>query len=329
MSISEVPVNSVEQLSESFDPAVSEVIKPQHLLSVEELSVLNERSNLKGILQLTGHLLVMGVSGYLWATNWNHWLVALPALVIYGFSLASMFAPMHEGVHRTAFANNQLNDAMAWFAGLLSFYNGTFYRRYHKWHHRYTQIPDKDPELSDRKPTTLGEYFITLSGITWWWGKIQGHLRIASGHLEEHPFIPEAAREEVIRSTRLQLFVYGAAIVLSVVGGQPWFLLYWVLPLAVGQPFLRAILLAEHTGCTNDSNSLTNTRTTLTNPFVRFMMWNMPFHAEHHLYASIPFHALAAAHAKLCPHFTHVDPGYFSVNRTLVSRLMASEQSAV
>ena len=46
-----------------------------------------------------------------------------------------------------------------------------------------------------------------------------------------------------------------------------------------------------------DRNGLTNTRTTLTNAAVRLLMWNMPFHAEHHLYPSIPFHRLADAHA--------------------------------
>ena len=48
-----------------------------------------------------------------------------------------------------------------------------------------------------------------------------------------------------------------------------------------------------------DRNGLTNTRTTLTNAAVRLLMWNMPFHAEHHLYPSIPFHRLPDAHATL------------------------------
>ena len=66
-----------------------------------------------------------------------------------------MFAAMHESVHRTAFKSRWLNNAVGWFAGLLSFYNSTFYRHYHGWHHRFTQLPGKDPELDDRKPTSL------------------------------------------------------------------------------------------------------------------------------------------------------------------------------
>lgn len=300
--------------------------KSSQILSVEELSVLNLRSNFRGWLQLGGHLAVMLLSGYLWATNLDRWFMALPAAILYGFSLAAMFAPLHECCHRTAFASNRLNDIVAWLAGVLSFYNSTFYRRYHKWHHRYTQIPDQDPELGDPKPQNWRKYILEVSGLPWWLGKVRGHFGIALGKLDGCPYIAESARAEVIRSTRLQLLVYAVAIAISVATKQPWFLIYWLVPLAIGQPILRMILLAEHTGCSNDENPLTNTRTTLTLSPIRFLMWNMPFHAEHHLYASIPFHALSAAHQKLKPHLQQIESGYMRVNRNIVANF-EKEQS--
>jgi fatty acid desaturase len=294
------------------------------ILSVQELNALNQKSNLKGFLQLAAHLAVMAGSGYVWAVNLPHFAdrpyLALPALVIYGFSFSIMFAPLHECSHRTAFANNQMNDAVAWLAGLFSFYNSTFYRLYHKWHHRYTQLPDKDPELSDRKPENLREYLLELSGINWWIGKLRGHFKTAIGKLEDCPFIPESSHAAVIHSTRLQLLIYGVAIAISVYVQQPWFLIYWVLPLAIGQPILRIIMLAEHTDRPNTDNMLTNTRTTLTLAPLRFMLWNMSFHAEHHLYASIPFHRLAAAHEKLGSHFDCVENGYINVHRKIIAK---------
>ncbi len=319
--MSEIPPIAAAVMLEKGDRPEAWHIKPNQILSAQDLGILNAKSNAQGALRLVGHLTIMGVGGYLWATHLDQWPLALPALVIYGFSLAAMFAPLHECVHRTAFDNNRLNDAVAWLAGLLSFYNSTFYRRYHKWHHRYTRIPGKDPELTDPQPTTVKEYLWQMSGMPWWIGKIQGHTRIALGKLEGCPYIPEAARAEVIRSTQLQLLVYGMAIALSVTFAQPWFLLYWLLPLAVGQPILRFILLAEHTNCTLDDNPLANTRTTLTLAPLRFLMWNMPFHAEHHLYASIPFHALPTAHEKLKPHLAHVDRGYVTVNQGIIANL--------
>ena len=302
---------------ESLAEVEAEVVKPERILAAEELGRLNARSDLKGFLRLGGHLAVMGISGYLWSI----YPLAIPFLVVYGFSLAAMFAVVHECGHRTAFANNQVNDLVAWWAGVLSFYNSTFHRRYHKWHHRYTRIPGKDPELTDRTPDSLWAYGLELSAVPWWWGKLRGHSRIALGIVDECEYIPETARAEVIRSTRLQLLVYAVAIAISVAFTQPWFIIYWLLPLVVGQPILRFILLAEHTGCSLDNNSLTNTRTTLTRSPLRFLMWNMPFHAEHHLYASIPFHALPAAHDRLKSHFTRVDPGYVGVNLDIISKL--------
>ncbi|MEM1309328.1 MAG: fatty acid desaturase family protein [Cyanobacteria bacterium P01_H01_bin.153] len=292
---------------------------PRRLLPAHDLKQLNSRSNIKGLGQFVGHLLVMGLSGYLWATQRGHWAIALPAMVIYGFSLATMFAAVHECAHRTAFVSDWLNDGAGWLAGLLSFYNHDFYRRYHKWHHRYTRIPGKDPELEDPEPETLAEYLWQVSGLPWWWGKVKGHWQVATGNMADMPYIPKSAYGTVMRSTWLQLGVYGFAIAASVIAGQPWFLLYWVLPLAIGQPLLRMILLAEHTHCSFDDNPLANTRTTLTIWPIRFLMWNMPFHAEHHLYPSIPFHQLAAAHTQLVLHFDYVDPGYVQVNRAIIA----------
>lgn len=327
--------SDIETNNQGSDPAIqteAEAKNATRILSAQELGVLNQKSNFRGFLQLAGHLTVMASSGYLWAVNLPYLgdrpYIALPALVIYGFSFAIMFAPLHESSHRTAFANNQINDAVAWFAGLLSFYNSTFYRLYHKWHHRYTQLPGKDPELGDRKPTTISEYLLEMSGINWWIGKLRGHFRVAMGNLEDCPFIPEGSRAKVIRSTRLQLGVYGLAIAISVYFRQPWFLLYWVLPLAVGQPILRLIMLAEHTDRPNTDNMLTNTRTTLTLAPLRFMLWNMSFHAEHHLYASIPFHQLAAAHEKLGSHFDCVENGYLKVHRQIVANFGANPEKS-
>lgn len=294
---------------------------PRQLLSVDDLKQLNQRSDLKGFAQLAAHLAVIVISGWLWATQRGHWAIAVSALVIYGFSLASMFAAVHECVHRSAFASEQANKTVGWLAGVLSGYNSTFYRRYHKWHHRYTKVHGKDPELEDLVPTTGCEYAWVMSGIPWWIGKLQGHWQVATGDFTDMPYIPQEAYDEVQRSTQLQLLVYGVAIAVSVAFQQPWFLMYWLLPLAVGQPILRFLLIAEHTGCPDGDNPLTNTRTTLTLWPIKLLMWNMPFHAEHHLYPSVPFHQLPAAHTRLASHFTNVVPGYLQVNRTILANL--------
>ena len=74
-----------------------------------------------------------------------------------------------------------------------------------------------------------------------------------------------------------------------------------MVPVVLGQPMLRLYLLAEHTGCPMVPEMLENSRTVHTNAVVRFLAWNMPYHAEHHAYAAIPFHALPRTHAALAP----------------------------
>ena len=89
----------------------------------------------------------------------------------------------------------------------------------------------------------------------------------------------------------------------------------------LAQPLLRAILITEHSGCSADGNGLTNTRTTLALFPIRLLMWNMPYHAEHHLFPSVPFHRLPALHARLRDRLAHVAPGYLSTNRAIVRSL--------
>jgi fatty acid desaturase len=296
------------------------------LLDNDELRALQRRSDARGLLRLCGHLLAIGGSAWLYTlalARGGGVLVALGA-VAYGFTLVTMFAAMHEAVHRTAFKSRFLNDAVAWFAGLLSFYNSTFYRYYHGWHHRFTQLPGKDPELEDAKPRSIAGYLLEMSGLPWWVGKLRTHFTIARGNVEQYGFLNETTRPEVVRSVRIQLLVYALAIGVSFALGRAWFAIYWLLPVAAAQPLLRAILLAEHTGCSEDDDPLANTRTTHTIFPVRFLMWDMPYHAEHHRYPALPFFALAATHARLGPHLVHVARrGYLGVHLDFVRGLTA------
>ena len=118
------------------------------------------------------------------------------------------------------------------------------------------------------------------------------------GQTKDIPYVPDSARRRIAISAGLQLTVYVAAVA-SILMGQMAAWYYWFLPALLAQPFLRMITLAEHTGCTLGDDGLTNTRTTLTTLPIRLFMWNMPFHTEHHLYPSIPFHLLPQAHQEL------------------------------
>ncbi len=293
------------------------------LLERDALASLNQLRNGPASLRLISHLLTIVLGGGLWAQQGWPLALRLGGLGICGVGLATSFAPLHECCHRTAFRSRQLNDAVAWLAGLLSFYNASFYRRYHQWHHRYTHQPGLDPELDDPLPTNLPAYLRELSGWNWWSGKLSGYGLLLWGDLGGLGYLSPEAIPQVRRSVRLQFAVYIALALVSLLNGNGFLLWFWLLPLAVGQPVLRFLLLAEHCGCSFCRDGTSNTRTTLTNPLVRWLMWNMPFHAEHHLYPSLPFHALPAAHRPIGPHLRHCDPGYLAVHRQLLRNLPA------
>src|SRR5438552_174207 len=121
-------------------------------------------------------------------------------------------------------------------------------------------------------------------------------------------------RRSRIIEARAYAAVYVAVAAASIVAGSPVALVVWLLPWIVGQTFLRPYLLAEHTGCAFTRDSLENTRTTLTRFVVRLFAWNMPYHAEHHAYPAVPFHALPRLHDRIQGKIENVEPGYVTAS---------------
>ena len=293
------------------------------VLSAAELRALQTRSDARGAAHLAIHLALLAGTGWLVAIA-SEWTL-LPAMLALGLVQVALFAPAHETMHQTAFASRRANTIVGWLVSCPSLLNAQFYTCFHLAHHRHTQIAGQDPELDARDPNDLRSYASRVLGVAYW----SLRLRIVDdcwrGDLRRYPYVSAAAAPRVIRSVRaMTLLLGGGAIGSALLFGWATPLLYWIGPQLLGQPFLRAYLLAEHTGCTLDRNGLTNTRTTLTTAAVRLLMWNMPYHAEHHLFPSIPFHRLADAHATIRNRLGFVQPGYIRWNLGLLRRIAAS-----
>lgn len=295
-----------------------------------ELKALSEPSDAAGLKQLAKHgAVIAATTALIWLARDSLWLL-LPALLLQGVALTFLFAPLHETIHSTAFRSKALNDSVAWIAGALLLLPPVYFRYFHFAHHRHTQVEGRDPELATAKPTTWRRYLIHISGLFYWTGNAQALLAHAGGRVEED-FIPKGRRSEVVTEARILLAIYGAIIGLSVGFATPAALIYWVMPMLLGQPFLRLYLLAEHGGCPKVRDMLANTRTTKTTALVRFLAWNMPYHTEHHVYPAVPFHRLPEAHDLLKDKLKVVSPGYIAVQKEIVSGFGASqatEQSA-
>lgn len=288
------------------------------------LKQLYERSDREGAWQTGAHLLLLSGGGWLvLATRGTWWL--LPALVVQGVLVNALFAAMHESVHYGSFKTRWLCDLLAFFSGAAILNNAGFYRHYHMAHHRYTQDPARDPELvTSGTPRSWGNYLFRVSSLPYLALRARDLLLFPFGFRGHVDYIHPSAWPEVRRWGRWQLALYAALVAGSIALHTTVVLWVWFLPMLAGMPFLRLYLVCEHTLCPNSDDGYANTRTTLTNPVVRFLMWNLPYHAEHHLFPSIAFHHLPEAHGYLRPHLKHVARGYIQVNREIVRNFSAA-----
>lgn len=300
-----------------YTPLMDDAVYSHRRIDRDRLAALNVRSDRRGLTQLAGHAAGLIATGVL-LSRLQGTRLAIPATVLHGVVLIFLFAPLHESIHRTAFRSRWLNDGLAFLLGLVLILPADYFRYFHFAHHRHTQDPAADPELAAAKPATTAQWLVHVSGWHYWRGQIAGQIQHALGRTPEAFLTSPRNAGLVVHEARMVLAIYAAVALIAVGTGSfaPW--TYWILPALTGQPFLRLYLLAEHTGCPLVPDMLANSRTTLTNGLVRFLAWNMPYHAEHHAFPSVPFHALPSLHKDLSADLRVTAPGYVAVIRELL-----------
>jgi len=302
--------------SDISDIALMEKLSDSALIasiSKAQKSDLLERSDRQGLIHLAGHVaaLVLGAGWIL--SSAPFWpLVLLP----YSLALISLFMPLHETIHGTAFRTAWLNRVVAFVCGLIVVIPPVWFRYFHFEHHRFTNEPERDPELAYAKPGTMKAYFIYLTGLSIWLSLFRGLIHNALGRGADN-FVPETRRNTVRNEARVYCLIYGGLIVIAAMGAGEAIFWLWVLPILIGQPFLRAYLLAEHMLCPQVPEMLANSRTVTSNRLVLFFTWNMPCHAEHHLLPGVPFYRLPDLHKLTKPHLRTLDTGYGDVHRQI------------
>ena len=294
-------------------------------LSSEDRNLLLEQTDRHGLRHFALHAGGTVLCGFLIAIGIPFW----PSIMlIQGILICFLFTTLHETVHRTPFKTDALNIWIGRICGFLVFLEPEWFRFFHLAHHRFTHDPEKDPELASPKPDTTWQYLKYLSGIPDWTERVKTLFRNAM-HVNQDNYVPRRGRVKVMKGARIYLTLYTAIAIVSLLLWSPILIYVWLLPILIGGPFLRAYLLAEHARCPNVSSMLENTRTTLTNRIVRFLAWNMPFHAEHHAYPSVPFHKLPEFHHHTRAHLLHQEAGYLQFNRTYLRDSFSGELSKV
>jgi fatty acid desaturase len=282
-------------------------------VSHARLRELSRRRDGPAAMRMASHLGAIALVGSLAAvpTVLGSPLWAIPLVICQAFLVAFLFMPLHETVHKTAFRTRWLNVGLGHLCGAAIGFPYEYYSVFHWQHHRHTQDPDKDPELLVMPPlTSATRLLLAFSGAFQVASRLQLLLKHAITGTVTVPWVPTDKRHLIIREARIYLVAYGAVFVGSVALQSSALLFAWIVPLLIGQFFLRPYLFTEHTGCGRARSAFDNTRTTYTNAVLRWLAWNMPYHAEHHAYPSVPFHALPELNALVSARITHSERGY-------------------
>ncbi len=266
------------------------------VLSGADVRALSGRSDARGGLQSGLHATVIVAAAWLVAMS-GPWTI-VPAVVLLGLAQSALFAPIHETMHLTAFRSRRANAVVGWLAACPSLLNWHFYAVFHLAHHRFTQDPARDPELTPPPPAALDGYLLRVLAVNYWRARAAVLVDCWRGDLSAYPYIPAASQRRVVASVRW-MCVFVATVALGSAALFGWWVpfVFWLIPQAVGQVFLRLYLLTEHTGCAETPNGLVNTRTTLTNRVTRLA------HVEHELPCGappLPLHPVPSPACRAC-----------------------------
>ena len=195
-----------------------------------------------------------------WAYDHGYWGLLLLAEIPFGIAESFLFNGFHEMVHNTAFETKAFNTIFAHLLGFENFRGAKWFWCFHWTHHRFTNDPSKDPELSgesvdlDDPTKSLAGYLQFISGYPFGFERVIRMARIVC-YNEVDPWVvdkPEATQKVVRMEAACYLFGYVCVLLASlirpsVVGVKV--LLLWILPHCIGAGHLRLYQFAEHRAC--------------------------------------------------------------------------------
>ena len=262
------------------------------VLESDRLEELCVRSDARGLLQLATHAGAIAANTTLMALTWGSgWCV--PLFLLQGLLLNYVYAPQHECSHYTAFRSRWINVWVGRLCGFINLYPNDYHRFNHFTHHRHTQDWERDPELLVRDVfRSPSHYLLELTGWPATWGRFWVTWQQALLGKADAWFLIESQRRQVIRASRWQVAGYLAVIASALALRSWWPLYFWVGPFLCMRWTYWLEGYGEHTGLSHAPNTLLNTRILRTNAFMRWLNWNMSYHAVHHTYPNVPFFRL-------------------------------------
>jgi fatty acid desaturase len=252
------------------------------------------------------------------------WLV--PAVIVYGVVLGFAYAPSHECAHGTAFRTRWLNEAVLWISSFVWGESPTHRRFAHSHHHTYTWHWKVDAQMGYTNPVKLRTWFGDVIGLLEFLPRARLMLRHASGRVldRERVYLPDAKVPDMVREARILLAGYVALIAWAVIG-QTWVpMLYFFIPRFAGAFAVYSFITTQHMAMRQDVDDHRLCTRSMTNSWLsRVLYWNMNYHIEHHVYPSVPFHALPALNAAIRDQLPEPSPGLLAAHVEIVRTILA------
>ena len=197
---------------------------------------------------------------------------------------------LHEASHRLLFKRRTLNYWLGLLCGLPVLLSVSGFRTNHLAHHeRRGATGDADDVGANFRDSTGSTLFYYLSILVRAYGFLvplpligltQGNWQMRAKALFEYALMAACC------AVAFRLFPTDAVLKL------------WIIPLLISAHLTELRAVAEH-GLTTRGNTFTATRTVVSNRAVSFVMCNINYHLEHHLFPAVPWYNLPKVNALL------------------------------
>lgn len=229
--------------------------------------------------------------------RWPTLVVRIIGVVVIGISLEAMAILMHEALHGNLFRRPKLDRWIGFVLAAPAFFSTTAYKVAHLNHHRYTRTEKDQDEISNYCRTQA--QYVALFYAWFVFGTL---IYMFSVPWKALAIASPKDRRRVITEYALMFATYATALGVGAATGHIWWLLwYWLVPAQVAVVLSNVRGLAEHLGTPGDGDAIARTRTVTSNKLVSFLMINLNYHLEHHLFPGIPWYNLPRLHHLLRP----------------------------
>ena len=222
------------------------------------------------------------------------WPIRLACYAAIGVSIHALAILMHEAIHSTLFRRRRLDRWAGFLLGVPALFSMTAYKVTHLVHHRHTRTPLDPDDFANVSPSRTLRSLVFYAWIVAGMLAYLVHVPLGALRLGR----PRDRRAVVLEYALMALAYGGVSWLASSLGRWDVVIQAWAIPLAVAIAFGNARSWAEH-ALTEPGHPLTRTRTVTSNRVTSFLMCNLNYHLEHHLFPGVPWYNLPRVHALL------------------------------